>query len=63
MTMADPAGLSVAALMESASPHEVKHVEDTIDSSLTEYAPEKLIANKVYDSDKLVDQLIEERGV
>jgi len=63
MAIADAAGLPVAAHVESASPHEVKLVEDTIDSSFTEYAPDKLVGDKAYDSDKLDAQLLDERGV
>ncbi len=63
MAITDAAGLPVAAHVESASPHEVKIVEDTIDSSFTEYAPDKLVGDKAYDNDKLDDQLLEERGV
>jgi transposase len=63
MAIADASGLPVAAHVESASPHEVKLVEDTIDSGFTEYAPDKLIGDKAYDSDKLDDQLLDERGV
>ncbi|WP_200907056.1 IS5 family transposase [Desulfatitalea tepidiphila] len=63
MAIADAAGLPVAAFVESASPHEVKLVEDTIDSSFTQYAPDKLIGDKSYDSDKHNDQLLDERGV
>lgn len=53
--------LFVAAHIESASPHEVKLVEETIDSSFTQYAPKKLIGDKAYDSDGLYQQLLEER--
>jgi transposase len=63
MAITDAAGLPVAAHVESASPHEVKLVEDTIDSSFTEYAPDKLVGDKTYDSDKLDDQLLSERSV
>jgi transposase len=63
MAIADAAGLPVAAHVESASPHEVKLVEDTIDNSFTQYAPNKLIGDKAYDSDKLDEQLLNERGV
>ena len=63
MAITDAAGLPVAAHVESASPHEVKLVEETIDSSFTEYAPDKLVGDKAYDSDKLDEQLFEERGV
>ena len=39
----------IAAHVESASPHEVKLVEDTIDSCFTQYAPDKLIGDKLLD--------------
>jgi transposase len=63
MAITDASGLPVAAHVESASPHEVKLVEDTIDSGFTQYAPDKLIGDKAYDSDKLDEQLLDERGV
>jgi transposase len=63
MAIADSSGLPVAAHVESASPHEVKLVEDTIDSSFTEYAPGKLVGDKAYDSDKLDQKLLAERGL
>ena len=63
MAIADASGLPVAAHVESASPYEVKLVEDTIDSSFTQYAPDKLISDKAYDSDPLDDRLLEDRGV
>jgi len=63
MAIADTAGLPVAAHIESASPHEVKLVEATIDSGFTEYAPDKLIGDKAYDSDKLDRQLSEDRDI
>lgn len=63
MAIADASGLPVATHAESASPHEVTLVEDTIDSSFTQYAPDTLIGDKAYDSDKLDDQLIYNRGV
>ncbi|RJP78729.1 MAG: IS5 family transposase [Desulfobacteraceae bacterium] len=63
MAIADAAGFPVAAHVESASPHEVKLVEATIDSSFTRYAPDRLIGDKAYDSDKLDQQLSEERAI
>jgi len=63
MAIADASGLPVAAHVQSASPHEVTLVEDTIDSSFTQYAPDKLIGDKAYDSDTLDDQLLDDRGV
>jgi hypothetical protein len=38
-------------------------VEDTIDSSFTRYAPNKLIGDKAYDSDKLDQKLLEDRRI
>jgi transposase len=63
MAIADTSGLPVAAHIESASPHEVKLVEATIDSGFTQYAPNKLIGDKAYDSDKLDQRLLDERNV
>jgi transposase len=63
MAIAGASVLPVAAHVESASPHEVKLVEDTIDSSFTEYAPGKLVGDKAYDSDKLDQKLLAERGL
>ena len=63
MAIADTSGFPVAAHIESASPHEVKLVEETIDSGFTEYAPNKLIGDKAYDSDDLDQRLLDERNV
>jgi transposase len=63
MAIADVSGLPVAAHIESASPHEVKLVEATVDSSFTPDAPDKIIGDKAYDSDKLDQRLAEERGI
>ena len=63
MAIADASGLPVAAYVESASPHEVKLVEATIESSFTWYAPDKLVGDKAYESDKLDQRFFEERGV
>ena len=63
MAIADTSGIPVAAHVESASPHEVKLVEATIDNGFTQNAPDKLVGDKAYDSDKLDRQLLEERGV
>ena len=63
MAIADASGVPVAVDIESASPHEVKLVEATIDSGFTEYAPNKLIGDKAYDSDGLDQRLLDERNV
>ena len=52
MMIADASGLPIAAHIESASPHGVKLIDATIDSSFIQYAPDKLIGDKAYDSDK-----------
>ena len=63
MAIADAAGFPVAVHVESASPHEVRLVEATIESGFTEYAPDRLIGDKAYDSDGLDQKLAEERGI
>jgi transposase len=63
MAIADTSGIPVAAHIESASPHEVKLVEATIDSGFTQYAPDKLVGDKAYDSDGLDQRLLDERNV
>ena len=63
MAIADASGLPVTAHIESASSHEVKLVEDTIDSDFTQYAPDKIIGDKAYDSDQLDQRLLDERNV
>ena len=63
MAIADVSGFPVAAHIESASPHEVKLVEATVDSSFTPDAPDKLIGDKAYDSDKLDQTLAKDRGI
>ncbi len=56
-------GFPVVVHIESASPHEVKLVEETIDSGFTEYVPDKLIGDKVYDSDELDQRLLNDRNI
>jgi transposase len=61
MAIADASGLPIAAHIESASPHEVKLVEPTIDSRFVSTAPKRLIGDKAYDSDGLDRRLLSER--
>ena len=63
MAIADTSGIPVAAHILSAWPHEVKLVEETIDSGFTRYAPNKLIADKAYDNEALDQRLLDERNV
>ena len=61
MAIADRSGLPLAAWIESASPHEVKLVEATLNAMFIDEDPERLIGDKAYDSDKL-DAELAERG-
>lgn len=63
MAVADSNGLPVAVCITSASPHEVKLVEQTLDNMLIDEVPELLIGDKAYDSDPLDERLRAERGV
>lgn len=63
MAIADAHGLPISVCIASASPHEVTLVEQTVDSSFLEHAPERLIGDRAYDSDPLDQRLLEERGV
>jgi len=53
MAIADASGLPVAIDIQSASPHEVKLVESTIESRFVNKPPERIIGEKAYDSDQL----------
>ena len=57
MALADRSGLPVAVCIESASPHEVKLVEPTLVEMVVPEAPQNLIGDNVYDSDKLDAEL------
>lgn len=63
MAVADGAGLPVAVGIESASPHEVTLVEQTLDARLVAGHPQRLIGDKAYDSDRLDETLRAKRGV
>lgn len=62
MAIADAHGLPLAVDVASASPAEVTLVESTIDASFTDDAPQRLIGDCAYDSDKLDERLEQERG-
>ena len=63
MAVADSNGLPIAVCITSASPHEVKLVEQTLDNMLIDEVPELIIGDKAYDSDPLDERLRTERGV
>ena len=62
MAVADGAGFPVAISVGSASPHEVRLVEETLEKRLIEAKPERLIGDKAYDSDPL-DLRLAEQGI
>jgi len=53
MAVADSAGLPLAIYTESAAPHEVRLVQETLLARFTDERPAKLIGDKAYDSDPL----------
>ena len=57
MAVADGFGLPVAVDTESASPHEVKLVEQTVCRRFTDERPKRIVGDKAYDSDPLDGQL------
>jgi transposase len=57
MAVADRSGLPVAVYIESATPHEVKLVESTLVQMVVPEAPQNLIGDNAYDSDKLDAEL------
>jgi transposase len=58
MAVADRHGLPVAICVESATPHEVKLVTSTLLQMVIPDAPENLIGDNAYDSDRLDQELI-----
>lgn len=63
MGITDAGGLPIAIDATSASPHEIKLVDTTLDACFIENLPDKIIGDRAYDSDKLDEQLAGERGV
>ncbi len=59
MAVADSAGLPLAVYTESAAPHEVRLVEQTLLGRFTDERPQRLIGDKAYDSDPLDEKLAE----
>jgi transposase len=62
MAVADRSGLPIAVHVASASPHEVRLTEETLKRKHVKKSPEKLIADKAYDSDPL-DQRLKAKGI
>ena len=57
MAVADSHGLPVSLCIESASLHEVKLVESTLVEMVIAEAPQNLVGDNAYDSDKLDTEL------
>jgi transposase len=57
MALADSHGLPVGLCIESASPHEVKLVKSTLVAMVIPEAPQNLVGDNAYDSDKLDAEL------
>ena len=53
MAVAESHGLPVGLCIESASPHEVKLVDYTLVEMVIPEAPQNLVGDNAYDSDKL----------
>ena len=53
MALTDASGLPLAVCAASASPHEVTLVEAALAASFLRERPERLIADRAYDSDAL----------
>ncbi len=62
MAIADASGLLIAADVTSATPHEVRLVQQTLASGFLSERPERLIGDRAYDSDKL-DAELKEQGI
>ena len=57
MAIADRHGLPVACSVASASPHETKLVEATVEQRFTRAKPARMIGDRAYDSDPLDQRL------
>jgi len=63
MAIADATGLPIAVGIASASPHETKLVEETLDNAFVADVIHRLIGDKAYDSNPLDERLRKERGI
>jgi transposase len=63
MAISDGHGLPLAVYVASASPHETKLVEATIEQRFLAETPERLIGDRAYDSDPLDARIGERFGV
>lgn len=61
MAVADRSGFPLAVHIDSASPHEIKLVGETLAEVFTNELPARLIGDKAYDSDLLDAELAEQQ--
>jgi hypothetical protein len=59
MAISDGHGLPFAVLVASASPHETKLIEDTLQERFFAELPQRLIGDRAYDSDRLDQRLMQ----
>ena len=59
MAVADRAGLPIAVCTESATPHEVTLVQQTLAETIVNEPLQRLIGDNAYDSDRLDHELAE----
>jgi transposase len=57
MAISDAESLPISILVESATPSEVKLVQETLNSVFINQKPKKLVGDKLFDSDPLDDEL------
>lgn len=62
MAVTDARGVVLSISIESASPHEVTLVEQTLEERFIEELPQKLIGDRAYDSDPL-DERLAQQGI
>ena len=63
MALADSAGLPIAITIADGSRHDVSLVDQTLDQTITDFLPSKLIGDKAFDSVELAERLRAERYV
>jgi len=63
MAIADRHGFPIACSIASASPHETKLVEATIEQRFTRAKPERMIGDRAYDCDPLDQRLQQKHGI
>ena len=63
MAIADGHGFPLSVYVASASPHETKLIEPTLDQRFLADLPERMIGDRAYDSDPLDQRILEQYGV